>query len=77
MKTYKGLTVIEDNQGSIVKAKNFTDWRNQEVYKVEYVEVHGVPYMVLTDKDGLVTDPQNILKAIEGNEELTNDVNKI
>lgn len=33
--------------------------------------------MVLTDKDGLVADPRNILKAIEGNEELIKDINKI
>lgn len=77
MKTYKGLTAIEDNQGVIVKAKNFTDWRKQKVYKVEYVEVHGAPYMVLTDKDGLVTDPRDILKAIDGNKELIKDINKI
>lgn len=77
MKAYKGITSVENNQGVFSKVKNFTDWSKQKIYKVEYVEVHNTPYMVLTDEDGLVTDPQKILKAVNGSKELTKDINKI
>lgn len=77
MKAYKGITSVENNQGVFSKVKNFTDWSKQKNYKVEYVEVHNAPYMVLTDEDGLVTDPQEILKAIKGSKELAKDIDEI
>lgn len=77
MKTYKGLTAIQNRANKIIKLKNETDWDNQKTYTAEFIEYQKAPYMVLVDEKGnIVTDECEIINLINFGKELIRDINK-
>ena len=76
MKVYKTISQIEDKNGNIINLKNFTDCKNQKVYKVEHIEYNKAPYVVLVDDDGLVLTLNKLKKLVNNGRELIEDINK-
>ena len=75
MKVYKTISQIKDKKGNATKLKNFTDCKNQKIYKVEYIEYNKAPYVVLTDDDGLVLTLNELKKLVNNSRELIEDIN--